>query len=223
MNSNLVRKIDSYFLPVALGTYVVFWIALALHPLDRSDWFLENLLIFVTAIVLIATYRRFQFSTLSYALIFIFLTVHTIGAHYTYAKVPAGFWLQDWLHLKRNHYDRVIHFSFGFLLLYPMRELLRRSAHAYEGWATWLAVAALGALSGFFEIIEAVVAQIVRPDLGAAYLGTQGDIWDAQKDMGAALTGAVSIALWLSIRLLHNKRAQAYFGSSPRQGTVGNE
>jgi putative membrane protein len=223
MNSNAVRKIDNYFLPVALGAYVIFWIALAIHPVDRSDWFLENLLIFASAIVLIATYSRFQFSTLSYALIFMFLITHTIGAHYTYAKVPAGFWLQDWLHLKRNHYDRVIHFSFGFVLLYPMRELLRRSAHAYEGWATWLAVAALGALSGFFEIIEAIVAQIVQPDLGAAYLGIQGDIWDAQKDMGAALTGAVSIALWLSIRLQNNKRAQAYFGSSPRKGTVDKE
>jgi putative membrane protein len=194
MNSTPARKIDLYFLPVALACYVAFWIALAVHPLERKDWLLENLLVFVTAAVLFSTYRRFQFSNLSYALILIFLAIHTIGAHYTYAKVPAGFWLQDWLHLKRNHYDRVIHFAFGFLLVYPMRELLHRSAGASQTWATWLAVSALAALSSFFEIVEAVVAQLVAPDLGAAYLGTQGDIWDAQKDMSAAFVGAVIFA-----------------------------
>jgi putative membrane protein len=100
--------------------------------------------------------------------------------------------------LKRNHYDRVIHFSFGFLLLYPMRELLMRSARAHKQWAIWLSVAALAALSSFFEIIEAIVAQVVRPDLGTAYLGTQGDIWDAQKDMAAAFVGALLAALCLT-------------------------
>jgi putative membrane protein len=189
---------NQYFLPIALACYVAFWITLAIHPRDRGDWLLENLLIFVTAAVLIPTYWRFRLSNASYALIFIFLAFHAIGAHYTYAKVPAGFWLQDWLHLKRNHYDRVIHFSFGLLLLYPMRELLGRSPHARGQWAIWLAVAALTALSSFFEIIEAIIAQIVRPDLGAAYLGTQGDIWDAQKDMAAAFIGALITALWLS-------------------------
>ena len=197
------RTIDNYFLPIAISIYSALWIALAIRPLDRGDWLLENLLVFVTAAVLIPTSRRFRFSNLSYALILIFLTFHTVGAHYTYAEVPAGFWIRDWLHLSRNHYDRVIHFSFGFLLLYPMRELLIRSAHGHERWAAWLAVAALCALSGFFEVIEAIVAQIVAPDLGAAYLGTQGDIWDAQKDMACAFIGAVSVATWLSV---HKRR-----------------
>src|SRR5207248_1645550 len=83
-----------------------------------SPLLLENLLIFISVAVLGFTYRKFQFSHISYVLILIFLSFHTIGAHYTYAKVPAGFWLQHWLHLSRNHYDRVIHFSFGLLLLY---------------------------------------------------------------------------------------------------------
>lgn len=191
--------VDNRPLFVALGGYVLFWIALAIHPVDRGDWFLENLLVFVTAIVLGLTYRRFRFSNTSYVLLLIFLAIHTVGAHYTYAKVPAGFWFQDWFHLKRNHYDRVIHFSFGLLLVYPVRELLLRSARAHPLWATWLSVVALAALSSFFEIVEAVVAQVVRPDLGAAYLGTQGDMWDAQKDMAAALIGAILTALALSL------------------------
>jgi putative membrane protein len=171
-------------LPIAVACYVAFWVVLAIHPVDRSDWLLENLLIFIGVAVLVLSYRKFRFSNFSYALILIFLAFHTIGAHYTYAKVPAGFWLQNWLHLNRNHYDRVIHFSFGFLLLYSMRELLSRSAHAQRQWAIWLAVAALAALSSFFEIIEAVVAQIVRPDLGARPIsapkvtsGTRRKIW----------------------------------------------
>ena len=189
--------IEQYFLPIAFGCYLLLWIVLAIHPVNRSDWFLENLLVVVTAAVFGSTFRRFRFSNISYALMLIFLAVHTIGAHYTYAKVPAGFWMQDWLHLERNHYDRVIHFGFGFLLLYPMRELLMRAARTREGWSPWLAVAALCALSSFFEIVEAVVAQIVRPDLGSAYLGTQGDMWDAQQDMAAAFVGALLTALCL--------------------------
>jgi putative membrane protein len=194
------KKSDSYFLSIAMACYVAFWIILAIHPLDHGDWLLENLLIFIGMAVLALTYRRFQFSDTSYALILIFMVFHTIGAHYTYAKVPIGFWAKDWLHLSRNHYDRVIHFSFGFLLLYPMRELLIRSAHANAAWATWLALAGICALSSFFEILEGVISQVVRPDLGAAYLGTQGDIWDAQKDMGAAFVGAVIVSTSLSFR-----------------------
>jgi putative membrane protein len=203
------RKIDppsprygaasKYFLPVAVAIYVAFWLALAIRPLDRGDWLLENLLVFATAAVLVGTYRWFRLSNLSYALILVFLVFHTIGAHYTYAKVPAGFWLQHWLHLSRNHYDRVIHFAFGFVLLYPMRELWLRQARASSTWAPWLAATTLWALSSFFEIIEAIVAQIVAPDLGIAYLGTQGDIWDAQKDMGCAFIGAVITAAVTSL------------------------
>lgn len=195
-----MSKNKSLFLPIAVGVYLIFWIALAISPRDRGDWFLENLLIFISVAVLAITYRWFQFSNASYLLILIFLAFHTIGAHYTYAKVPAGFWLQHWLHLSRNHYDRVIHFAFGFLLVYPMTEVLARSARVKEIWAPWLAAAALWALSSFFEIVEAVIAMIVRPDLGAAYLGTQGDIWDAQKDMACAFVGSVIVAVWLTIR-----------------------
>jgi len=201
-----VRFAENRFLQIVLAAYALLWLLLAIHPHDRGDWFLENLLVFVTAVVLVPTYRKFQFSNFSYALVAIFLAVHAVGAHYTYAKVPAGFWLADVLHLSRNHYDRVIHFAFGFLLLYPMRELLLRRAGANETWATWLAVAALAALSSWFEVVEGIVAQIVQPELGTAYLGTQGDIWDAQKDMGAAFAGAVLVATWFTLRSLKSRK-----------------
>ena len=179
------------YLFILLVCYLGLWIALAINPVDRGDWLLENLLVFAIFLVLGLTYRRFRFSTFSYTLFVLFLVLHAFGAHYTYAKVPAGFWLADVLHLGRNHFDRLVHFAFGLLIVYPMRELLVRSAGVKARWVAALALIVIFALSSFFEIVEAIVAQLVHPDLGSAYLGTQGDIWDAQKDMVAALLGAL--------------------------------
>lgn len=174
-----------------LAWYLLFWIWMAISPVDRGDWLLENILAVAAVALLFVTARRFQFSNLSYILITLFLTVHAIGAHYTYAKVPFGFWLQDLLNAGRNPFDRLVHFAYGLLLAYPIREVLVRLAGVRGLWSYFLPVSATLAQSGLFELIEAVAASIVSPELGTAYLGTQGDEWDAQKDMAAALTGAI--------------------------------
>lgn len=171
--------------------YGLFWTWLAIGPVDRRDWLLENLLSLTLVAILILTYRRFQFSVTSYCLIGSFLTLHAIGAHYTYAEVPFGFWLKDLFALSRNPFDRLAHFAYGVLLVYPLRELLMRQAGVRGFWAPFLSVTVILAQSGFFEIAEAIVATIVSPELGSIYLGTQGDEWDAQKDMAAAFTGAL--------------------------------
>ena len=191
MNSERSHSVADRFLTIIAGCYAALWIALAIRPVDRGDWFLENLLVFVTVGLLTLTFRRFRFSNFSYALLAVFLALHALGAHYTYAQVPAGFWVRDLLHLERNHFDRVIHFGFGLLLLHPVREFLMRHVGARPSWVPWLALASVIGISSFFEILEAIIAQVVHPDLGAAYLGTQGDIWDAQKDMTAAVFGAI--------------------------------
>jgi putative membrane protein len=160
-------------------------------PVDRKDWLLENLLAVSTVVVLIGTYRRFAFSDVSYILITVFMILHAIGAHYTYAKVPFGFWMKDVFDLSRNHFDRIVHFAFGFLLAYPAYELFLRAAKVRRGWALFMATITVISLSGAFEVVESWVAQIVSPELGDAYLGTQGDIWDAQKDMTLAIVGAL--------------------------------
>jgi putative membrane protein len=174
--------------------YALFWSVMAISPVDRGDWFLENLLALSAVALLLATYRRFRFSTVSYIFITIFLTLHAIGAHYTYAEVPFGFWLQHSFGLSRNPFDRLVHFGYGFLLVHPMRDLLMRLAGNKGFWSYYLPVSGILAQSGLFEVTEGAVAQTVSPELGTAYLGTQGDEWDAQKDMGAALTGAVIMA-----------------------------
>ncbi len=167
------------------------WIVTAIEPLYPRDWLLENLLVFLCAAVLIPGYRRFKFTNFSYALLTVFLTLHLAGAHYTYAETPLGFWLQDWLGWQRNHYDRIVHFSFGLLLALPLREYLSARSGASYGWSCLLAVVCVMAMSALYEIIEMLAAEVVSPELGAAYLGTQGDEWDAQKDSALASAGAI--------------------------------
>lgn len=181
---------------------LLLWTLTAIAPFDRRDWLLENLLVFVYVVLLIITYRRFVFSNLSYALFAVFLSLHLIGAHYTYAETPLGFWLQSGFDLERNHYDRIVHFSYGLLCAYPFREILLRAARVCSSWSYFLATAGILAFSAFYEVIEMVVAELVAPDLGAAYLGTQGDTWDAQKDSFLAFAGAgISMfGVWLTNR-----------------------
>jgi putative membrane protein len=189
--------------------YGLLWTVLAIAPRDRQDWLLENLLALSAVVTLTFTYRRFQFSTLSYVLITVFLSLHAVGAHYTYAEVPFGFWLRDALGLSRNPFDRLVHFAYGVLLAYPLRELLIRLAGLESFWSYYLPISGMLAQSGFFEIVEAVVAQLVSPELGAAYLGTQGDEWDAQKDMIAALLGAVLCMTVVLIAAATSSRSRA--------------
>ena len=171
--------------------YGIVWIYAAIHPLKRDDWLLENLLVFVSVPLLVLTYHRLAFSNGFYLLVFLFLILHAAGAHYTYSEVPFGYWLKDTFQLRRNHFDRIVHFAYGLLLTYPVHEMLLRVMKVRGYWALLLAVAIIISLSGLFEIIEAVVAWFVDPDLGAAYLGIQGDVWDAQKDMALAVLGAI--------------------------------
>lgn len=173
--------------------YLLVWVLLAIAPVDRLDWALENILVVVCLVTLVSTYRLFRFTDLSYALLAAFLLLHAIGAHYTYAEVPLGFWLKDALALTRNPFDRIVHFGYGFFLVYPLRELLMRTADLRGFWALYLPVSGILAQSGLFEIIEMVIAILVNPELGSAYLGTQGDEWDAQKDMLAATIGSLLV------------------------------
>jgi putative membrane protein len=168
------------------------WIVTAIHPLYPRDWLLENLLVFTYSILLVVTYRFFVFSNLSYGLFTLFLSLHLIGAHYTYAETPVGFWLQDWFGFERNHYDRLVHFSFGLLIAYPFQEFILRRSGAKRSWSYLLAICGILSFSAVYEMLEMIAAMLVSPELGAAYLGTQGDEWDAQKDSLLAFLGALA-------------------------------
>ena len=192
------------FLQGTLVAYALVWILTAWKPLYPHDWMMENLLVFVTVPALALTYRRFPLSDLSYLLIALFMALHSIGAHYTYSNVPFGFYLKEALHLSRNPFDRLVHFSFGLLLAYPVREIFLRVAKTRGFWNYYLPLDVVLAFSAVFELFEMAAALITSPELGDAYLGTQGDVFDAQKDMLMAGLGAViaMTATWLLRRRL---------------------
>ena len=158
---------------------------------DTPNWLLENTLSFIFVAFIIITFRKHQFSDLSYLLICIYLCLHVYGSKYTYAENPFGYWIKDVLHLSRNHYDRIVHFCFGFLLAYPMREMFLKWLK-YPRWGAWLLPIEITlSISAFYELVEWAVADLFFREHGDAYLGTQGDIWDAQKDIFLAFCGAI--------------------------------
>jgi putative membrane protein len=171
--------------------YAVVWAALAVSPVDRQTWLLENTLVFALVAVLLALRGRFHFSDLSSVLIAAFLMLHVVGSHYTYSAVPVGFWVRDALDLSRNHYDRFVHFAYGVLLAYPLREIALRVVHAHRIWSYVVPVLGVLAMSSSYEMMEAWAARVVDPGTGIAFVGAQGDVWDGQKDMSLAFAGAL--------------------------------
>ena len=175
------------------------WISTLVGTTDMKNWLMENTLVFLFLGLLILSYKKQQFSDLSYLLITIYLCLHVYGSKYTYADNPFGYWLQDVFSSKRNFYDRIVHFSFGFLLAYPMRELFL-TYFKFPTWVAWsLPIEITLSISGFYELIEWAVADVFFPAQGDAYLGTQGDIWDAQKDIFMAFLGAILATTIVSI------------------------
>ncbi|MBI5126524.1 MAG: DUF2238 domain-containing protein [Candidatus Taylorbacteria bacterium] len=171
--------------------FVLVWIWAAINPLFPHDWLLENYLVFIFVPIILILGRYFKLSDTSYTLITLFMVMHVIGSHYTYAEVPFGDTLQQWLGSDRNMYDRLVHFSFGLLLAYPVREVFMRISQAKGFWSYYLPVDLVLAGSAVYEIIEWITARNVDPLAGLAFLGSQGDIWDAQKDMLLAGCGAL--------------------------------
>lgn len=183
---------SSKFLYWLTGAYLVLFLALAINPVDRTTWFVENLTVWIILAVIWRAYALgIRFSTLAYGLMFVLIYLHTIGGHYTFALVPFG-WVTDFFHFSRNHYDRVAHFSVGFYA-YPVAEWLwtrRLVAGKFLLFTYPVFVIATAAMS--YELIEWMYAATAAPEAGAAYLGSQGDIWDAQKDMLADTLGALA-------------------------------
>ena len=194
-----MRTEDRYPL-VLLVLFCSIFAALAIAPAYRQDWLLENLLVLVAVPSLVLSYRRLRFSNFAYTCLFLFFVLHEIGAHFTYSEVP---W-QEWLATMtggdsgagamagRNHFDRLVHFSYGLLVMPAAWELLQARAAPRGIWRYLLPVLFLVSHSVIYELIEWGAAIVFGGDLGAAYLGTQGDEWDAQKDMALAALGAVT-------------------------------
>ena len=173
----------------------LFWLAVAwsaVAPLHPHDYWLEIATPVGGFALLAATRRRFRFTPLAYTLMFLEGLVLVVGAHYTHERVPLFDWLRDALALQRNHYDRFAHFCVGLLLVTPVRELLVRTGPLRGRSLAVMSVVSILAFAGFYEISEWWVAALTSPETGAAYLGAQGDPWDAQKDMLLDWMGALA-------------------------------
>lgn len=187
------------YIAVLAVVCVVWWIAMAIDPPDRATWMLENVLTVAGVALLIGTRKALPLSRISYTTIAVFLCLHTLGAHYSYALVPYDAWFQsltghtlsDLLGWERNHYDRLVHFAYGLLLAYPIREVFLRVANVRGFWGYFLPLDLTMSSSMLYELIEWGAAGVFGGDLGMAYLGTQGDVWDAHKDMALASLGAL--------------------------------
>jgi putative membrane protein len=174
---------------------------------DRFTWILETAPAMIGAVALAATYRRFRFTNLLYTLIFVHSLVLMLGGHYTYAKVPLGFWMQEAFHFSRNHYDRIGHFLQGFVPAMIAREIfIRRKVINGARWRTFLTIAVCLAISALYELIEWRTS-VMSGSAGDAFLGTQGDVWDTQKDMCMALIGSISALLLLG--RVHDRQLRA--------------
>jgi putative membrane protein len=183
-----------------LAIFMVAMAASGIAPHYRQDWLMENVLVLLALAVLVAGFRWRRYSNTTYAALFAFLLLHELGAHYTYAEVPwdrwfsalAGFSLNDAWGASRNHFDRAIHFAYG-LLVTPLAVELAAGRTALRGaWYWIMPVSLMTASSAVYELFEWGAAVCFGGDLGVAYLGTQGDPWDAQQDMFLALLGSIA-------------------------------
>jgi putative membrane protein len=189
--------------PLLLVIFAIFWLLLAINPLYRDVWVAENLILVICITYVVSNYQKSPFSNTSYWLIFLFCILQTIGAHYTYAEVPFGFWVADLLEIERNHYDRLVHLAFGFFLVLPFKETITRTIKfsSYRSELFLLVLVFFG-IGSFYEIVEWLYAIFYEQatETADSFLGSQGDIWDAEKDM--LLNG---LGAWLYLLLFKPK------------------
>lgn len=208
---NAAHRHHVLMLTVLLGVSIALS---AWKPLFPADWYVEHILVLAVLLVLWAIYRKLPFSRLSWTLVFLFLYLHELGAHYTYSKVPYDTWCQQWLGFslnetfgwQRNHFDRAVHFLYGFLLAYPIREMFLSLANARGFWGYFLPLDLTLSTSALYELIEWAAAEVFAGEIGQAYLGTQGDVWDAHKDMALATLGAlIAMLITLAVNWRHQR------------------
>ena len=194
MTDTNISKSNWSFPLLVLGLYGVVFVVCAINPYDRAVWWAENIPVLLVVGVLVLLSRMHRFSNVSYALMAVFIILHTIGGHYTFERVPFDY-VTDFFGFDRNHYDRLAHFSVGFYA-YPIAEVMLTRRLVRTRWIVSLfPIFAIVTVAGVYEIIEWQYAIYADPKAGVAMLGSQGDIWDAQKDILADTMGAILVML----------------------------
>ena len=219
------RRPGARFPLILLLAFVAIWVALAIAPRYRQDWLLENVLVFVAVPVFVLTYRSLRFTNTSYLALFVFFVLHEIGAHYTYSEVPYDAWFTAYLGfspnhyfaLSRNDYDRFVHAMYGLLMTPVANELFANRAAPRGLWRWVFPVTFIMSHSLIYELVEWFAAVHFGGNLGAAYLGSQGDPWDAQRDMLLASMGSIlSMGIIMASRAWSHRTRQATSDSTLR-------
>ncbi len=190
---------------IVYAIYVVVWIILAINPKYPQDWLLENVLVFLIFPYIVWMDKKYQYSLTAIIFLFIFASLHSLGSHYTYSEMEHFDVISQFFGFERNHFDRLVHFMFGLLLFKLLFEMSTTHVSNIKT-ALLFTFTMVVSISTLYEIVEWLAGAILHPELGMAFLGTQGDVWDAQKDTLAAIIGAlINIifyqsykALWLS-------------------------
>ena len=191
-------KTGSFYPKILLGTILIILMWSVINPHDLFTWFLEVLPVLIGIIVLVYIYPRFRFSNFVYTLLWLHAIILIVGGHYTYAEMPLFNWLRDSFGLSRNYYDRVGHFAQGFIPAMVAREVLLRQTPLKHGkWLNFIIISICLALSAAYELFEFATAKLMGATADS-FLGSQGDVWDAQWDMTFALIGAISAIELLS-------------------------
>jgi putative membrane protein len=205
---DMKKKRENYQL-FLLGIFLIAWIWAAINPITREGWLNENYVVFIGVPFLIFLIRYFKLSNLSVTLITIFMVLHVIGSHYPYPNVPWGFTIADWFNTARNQYDRFVHFCFGLLMLYPIREAFMKISNSKGFWTYYLPLDVILSFSALFEIIELIVVGFIKPDQITDFMGFQTDFWDATKDMLNAFIGAlVTTSIIFIVNISRHRQAR---------------
>lgn len=186
-----MKKERNYYQLSMLILFLAVWIWAAINPYDRAGWLNENYIIFIGVPILIFLIRYFKLSNFSVSLITLYTILHVIGSHYPYPNVPFGFTIADWFNTARNQYDRFVHFFFGFLFCYPIREAFMKLTKVKGFWTYYFPIDLVLSLSALFEIIELIIVGFIKPEQLPAFMGFQADFWDATKDMLNAFVGSI--------------------------------
>lgn len=190
--TTLERKepIANRFLHLLVSLFLVYWIYGWFNNHNLENWIIENLLVMILVPVLFLSRKWHRFSDMSYLLLFLFVMLHCYGAFYAYTSNAFGEWLKETYHLWRNPYDRIVHFGFGLFIAYPAREILLNSFKVSKRASWLLPIEIAFSLGTIFEMIEWGVAEFTSSETGETYVATQGDVWDAHKDIALAALGA---------------------------------
>lgn len=206
-----MQTLKEHAFPIFLAiTFIILSTWSAINPASREVWIAEMIPVYMVFIALCVFYKKFRFSNLAYVLMSVWLFMHTIGAHYTFANVPFDF-VTNLLGSERNHYDRIAHFSVGFYA-FAMAEWLVRKNHCGKILASFFSLFFIMSVAASYEIIEWIYAVVEGGDAGIEFLGSQGDVWDAQKDMLADTLGAIFSIILFNIvfktKVFKNKEAK---------------